>query len=549
MMKRTKWLVLLVGVIGWALVGCDGGGENKAVDVIADTTSALELSLGEPVKVDMLVVVDASSSMCQEYGGLAKGMDAFRELAEKYLNLDIRVAVTTVNAIEDGGRFVYKPASELPLACVESKTLACLAPANGQVDSCVAAFGAGWACDLGGLQPEDMTNYNGSVNSACHFQCDGFGACCNEFCGQTFAEVCGEDAGCLAEQCGEASEGCNYKCAQAGLGVASGNGCIKEPDTASCPASVDGFLTGETLDLFHCLVNIKPSQDSTSSIEQGLRSAWLALDRAGPNAEQASGFLRDDAYLVVLFVSDEDDCSIDSEYCAPSWDCETDKDCKEIGVCKRDNDLSEIFGKETKICCGAIKKDYYGKCSLFGEYQGAAHHSKAYNLTQADCVTSADCDAGWECTSILSNVQKCRPKIFSLGGVAAFPMTTENGELADLRVGAPVFSLEPVADFHANLSGLKSDPDKLIVGVVTGDAVLKPGDPESMISDACLANAELPRCSEYVHDHGRLDHGDDLHHGHAGICHIEQGVCVVFRGHVGLSEPRCRRRLGPRQGG
>lgn len=45
-----------------------------------------------------------------------------------------------------------------------------------------------------------------------------------------------------------------------------------------------------------------------SDFEQGLGAAWLALDEAGTEGVNA-GFLREDANLALIFVSDENDCS------------------------------------------------------------------------------------------------------------------------------------------------------------------------------------------------------------------------------------------------
>jgi hypothetical protein len=47
-----------------------------------------------------------------------------------------------------------------------------------------------------------------------------------------------------------------------------------------------------------------------ANLEQGINAALYALDKTGPNKEQAKAFLRDDAYLVIVFISDEDDCSV-----------------------------------------------------------------------------------------------------------------------------------------------------------------------------------------------------------------------------------------------
>jgi hypothetical protein len=55
---------------------------------------------------------------------------------------------------------------------------------------------------------------------------------------------------------------------------------------------------------FRCVASVG---DCGSAFEQGLASVSLSLD--GPLAQLNSSFLRDEAFLLVVFLSDEDDCS------------------------------------------------------------------------------------------------------------------------------------------------------------------------------------------------------------------------------------------------
>ncbi|MFT7624059.1 MAG: hypothetical protein ACI9WU_003245 [Myxococcota bacterium] len=72
------------------------------------------------------------------------------------------------------------------------------------------------------------------------------------------------------------------------------------------------YLTPTTADdLFNCIGVVGAEQHNNANLEQGLNAAIYALDKEGINAMQAKQFLRDDAYLVIVFVSDEDDCSVD----------------------------------------------------------------------------------------------------------------------------------------------------------------------------------------------------------------------------------------------
>jgi hypothetical protein len=89
--------------------------------------------------------------------------------------------------------------------------------------------------------------------------------------------------------------------------------------------------------LFTCMATVGTGQQPCGNQEQGLLAGWLALDPNGENSEQAQAFLRPEAYLLIIVVSDEDDCSTQSTipaamypYCA----CLADKNgCRADGTC------------------------------------------------------------------------------------------------------------------------------------------------------------------------------------------------------------------------
>ncbi len=61
--------------------------------------------------------------------------------------------------------------------------------------------------------------------------------------------------------------------------------------------------------LAQCLIDLDADTSSCGAQDQGLQAAWLALDPAGENADQARAFVRKDARLAVGFFSREEDCS------------------------------------------------------------------------------------------------------------------------------------------------------------------------------------------------------------------------------------------------
>ena len=436
----------------------------------------------DPIKVDFLWIIDNSASMCQEQFALSQSFDDFASDLKKYLkNIDIRLAVTTTDAISRAGEFANDPASNFPPACFEHKVYPCL----GHED-CVKRYGNGWECS--GYSASQMYNKNKSINSQCIFRCDGDSVCCEEFCTDDFEECKSDEQSCIKDMCKDSpNESCLFECKQPGQGT-SGSGCLRPPNTESCPSKLPKVLTMDTLHRFKCNAIVEPEQSYQANIEQGLKAAWLALDPDGPNAVQVEGFLRDDAYLVIVFISDEDDCSIDGEFCSPNYTCDDDDDCPAGSKCKTDWYFSQKKQKKIKLCCGTVKKDYYNVCSLLGDYKGKAHHSCAYDLSCDDCSTSDDCDYGWHC----KQGQKCRPDIYSLTNIASYQSPP----------GTPIFSLTPVAEYYSLFRSLKSDPAKVLVAVITGDGEplspsKKKGEEPSLISDACLDDDKLLMCQEF----------------------------------------------------
>ena len=281
-----------------------------------------EPPLQGPVKLDALFVVDNSSSMCQEQTALLSGFDALLARLEGLPDLDLRIAVTTTDVRSEGfkGGFRNTPATVFPPGCQETVLHECAAD-----DDCTyleAALGAGWTCDAAST-PNRTLNDNGSVNSACHKGCEADQVCVDAF-------------------------GPGYEC-QENPGL---TGCIPVPDTASCPELLPLVLDHGQLDLFGCLSLVGVAQSPNVNLEGGLKAALQALERGGspcavdsPNLcqlwsgaalaarleagrgeaseacwarldaceadpeEGEPAFNRPDAHLLVVFFSDEEDCS------------------------------------------------------------------------------------------------------------------------------------------------------------------------------------------------------------------------------------------------
>jgi len=283
-MYRLCCLIAAVLCLGCNDVPIDG---LNAVQVHVTTRSAST----DKVKVDFLWVIDQSSSMGHEQAALSNSFNSFLDTLEVGVQgLDTRMAVVTMDAIspEHSGLFRHHPAQEFGRLAATRRIVECASKETA--DAACATLGPQWV-GAGGTP-----HFSGKTMCSCRYGC------------QTDTEC------------------------EAVLGVGSGgayclidepfSGCIPRPDTAACPdaetlrqrliaeTGTVPFVTGENArELFKCAAVVGVAQDSSTWQEQGINSALLALDRHGPNAEQAHAFLRDDAWLVVVFVSDEEDCS------------------------------------------------------------------------------------------------------------------------------------------------------------------------------------------------------------------------------------------------
>ena len=249
------------------------------------------------VLVDFLWVIDNSTSMCHEQVALTRGFDAFVRRLKGNLDVDPRVAVTSVDSQCDingttifsaKGKFNQKAAKAFPYPCQETRRIACLSDADcADLDcSLFASCGdeqAQWTCR--GTSAACVQNPNGSINTTCRRSCTN-----DQECAALFGDP-------------------SYICHQPSANTADW-GCLRPPDSTTCPDELPAFLTSDNIDLFPCIAPLGVNQEKCFKFEQQLRSGFMALDPNGINADQASNFLRPEAYLVVVFVSDEEDCSI-----------------------------------------------------------------------------------------------------------------------------------------------------------------------------------------------------------------------------------------------
>jgi hypothetical protein len=476
--------------------GCAEGFEpvpaSGGTTVCLPSTETLKLQM-MPVKLDILWVLDDNVAMAQEQNELSRSCGKFGQaLMSHFEGLDVHYAVVPASGPGSDGLLIEYPPPPISWISRPSPTADTYKPYLCLADEdCQNAFGPGWKCG-GPPEPFQLENLNCSVNSACVFHCEGDADCCTQFCGDRFSEQCtGQDLeSCLNEQCQEDPDNkCEYACENLGPTINS-SGCARQFDTEGCEqANPPAILTNQTLQWCKCLTVIAPWETYQATMEQSFKVAWLALDPQGPNAGQSSKFLRNEAYLLLAFFTNLDDCSIASEFMSPNFSCESDDDCPPDSACSVDWYFSQMHLTKKRLCSGAIKKDYYNVCDMLGEYKGEAHHNCAYDLSCNDCTTDEDCEPGWYC----KQGKKCRPGQGCLTNIASYQNPP----------GTPIFSLAPVADYYSLFRSLKSRPDRVLAAAVFGDGLpLGPdttgGDCPSRISEACLADEKLGRCQAYA---------------------------------------------------
>jgi hypothetical protein len=232
--------------------------------------------------------------------------------------------------------------------------------ANGSV---CTPNGPGWICADAPENLDALINCNGSVNATCERECHTAVTIPSELqCVPTDSEeVCDEKkAAVLALQeaqqrednaeceeeftlddpstqdvnesteasklCLDDPDQCKYKC----LPIGKNSVCILQPGAKQCQDSdklkaimledngteVPFLLPNNARELFPCIAIVGAEQGHNARNEEAFFATILALDKNGPNAAQAKEFLRDEAYLAIVFLSDEDDGSAATD-CKP----------------------------------------------------------------------------------------------------------------------------------------------------------------------------------------------------------------------------------------
>ncbi len=314
-----------------------------------------KLNTSDAVKLDFLWVIDHSSSMCQEQRDLAKGFQQFVTKLQSLGSIDAQMAVVTVQQTPDKeevrvvGRFKREPATGFPPNCIERVRMPCTSDAQCQgkhsfpfattVDSSLCTpnpqaienkYTTGmWRCKK---PPEAsaIANINCSINSTCESACKDIKN--HTDCRATFEPDVPKDKQRI--RCHVPGGGTNLDSA----------GCMFPPDTETCPKAADlpAVLNTKQLDLFRCIATVGASQKVEAGFEGGFRSAWQALDPAGPNCSR-------DACVKHL----RSCCVDDGAFCSPTYLNDpkvSDADKKENCWCYADKNAAKCAAETTELC-------------------------------------------------------------------------------------------------------------------------------------------------------------------------------------------------------
>jgi hypothetical protein len=261
----------------------DAPGGPDAAD-IPQTPSSL--------KLDLVWVIDDSTTLCQEQANVGRTFERFLSgLRASGRVVDLRTAVVRTDVLSGRAQFNAEPRLH-GAACRVRSVKPCLTHAeciSSEHDHPPLPEAPGqstWNCSWSQTDPKWMMTENGSVATRCSLICDSDEAC-------------------------HAVYGPDYSCRPEG-GLVSEPGCWLPP--TPCPSLLPSVIQVDAeIDnafLFECVAQVGTGSSYTADLEQGLNAALLSIEPSGPNAEQSQAILREDAALLVVFLSDEDDCSL-----------------------------------------------------------------------------------------------------------------------------------------------------------------------------------------------------------------------------------------------
>jgi hypothetical protein len=482
------------------LAGCNDYPVHSLLDSFEARVTS-RLTHEKAIKLDFLWVIDHSPSMCSHQLDLAKGFQDFVGQLQAAGQIDAQMAVVSVQQIPDVtplasggviqkvGEFLHRAETKFPPNCIERFKMPCTDDSQCQkgmnfVQKPDTICAASSLCTEGGSLTKTWTNPNQSVSCngdvTCDWRCkhpavtvSNDNCSINSYC----QRHCKNDQECrdVFEPNVPAAQQ-RMKCYHPGGTPSNDSGCQFPAPTEDCPPSnelpsvlkatgPDLVLTNpadpskkktwKQLDLFRCIATVGASQTQESKFEGGLRSAWLALDPNGPNcpkdpkglptaACQYKQLVRPDAYLVIVVVSDDDDCSVNLQI-----------------------PLENKTPDQAAALKAILPKEVWDSCQQYGDgvagnpwlNEGNCEYLKGKpttGVTVCPCDCRAMAAGSPEQTACKAQVAKDRDKYTK----------------ADFRFAG-------VNEFVNKFRTLKNDPGKVIFTAVTGYSTAPGGIPTS----------------------------------------------------------------------
>jgi hypothetical protein len=275
---RYRVLSSLVLGLGVSFAGC-GAGDSSA----PDATEVVDVGRTPPPKLDLLLVLDPGDSRQQNQ--LAAALPAFVQ-GLGVAPTDLRVAITTIDRRGEDPLGVFRTRPAPAAGPADQVVLRRSCATTADCDVFADLYGPGWECSWEGPTLALTVNDDGSVGTACR-------------------KTCAADSDCTA------AFGVTSTC---DLSIPEYTGCVDAPQTDGCPDTLGPVLDGTDVAGLQCLSQVDDSSSADLSADAGFKAALSALTVVQPE------FLRDDAWLLLLIVTDNDDCSNRDETPLPPAD-------------------------------------------------------------------------------------------------------------------------------------------------------------------------------------------------------------------------------------
>ncbi len=543
--------IALVLVAATALGSCNDYPVHSLLDTF-EVRVTQKLSNKDAIKLDFLWVIDHSPSMCQEQRALAQGFETFVSALQNLGQIDVQMAVVTVQQTPDPGSsgtvqkvgaFMHKAATKFPPNCIERVNTPCQDATHCKGNS----KGEGWTnfqfqtvtdSSLCPSTPDNTSDYTTAsdqtgLDKSANWRCDDVSAAnyianlncsVNTYC----TSKCATD-----DECKKLYSDDSIECHVPGGTTKELAGCMYPPPTKGCPSNKDlpDIITQDNLELFRCISTVGASQTQESGFEGGFRSAWTALDRNGENCPkdkdgkptdecQYKRLVREDAYLIIVFISDDDDCSVRLELDPKDQTKEKWVMCQRLGDAFGGNrELNEGYCefKRTKDLNVYCPSDCMAGSTRVGNApsgkEKACTKDNQCGDTERCCKKGeTDCGANFFCHP-LKCANGCKE------GSAEREACHIKADEAMAKWARVDSAFAPVGEFVNRFKTLKDDPARVIVAAIVGDAT----KPDAKTGDETLTA-----------DQGQRDR---VNYYHASFKNIAPGqiptICKGARGEAG----------------